>query len=390
MPNTITISAIAENLFRARDIVARELTGFIPSVTVNGGSEGVSINGTVNSIVTETPTVNNTVTPAMSVPDTGDQTIGVETMAIGQVANVRIPLNGEVFRKLDNTAGSQVALDQMLAQAMRAICNTIESHVATVVKNGASRATGAAGTTPFASNHDSIADLYQILADNGCPLSDGQRSLVISTAAGNKLRKLANLYKANEAGGSDLLRSGELLNLFGFSIKESAGVAMHTKGTAASSTITNAGYALGATTLNLASAGTGTILAGDVIALANDSGNLYVVKTGDADVSNGGSIVLNGPGLRKATGTVARAITVQSDYVGNAAFHRAAVELVMRPPAEPAGGDAAVDSLNLFDPQTGLSFNVSQYKGYKMNALDITVYYQAKVWKPEFVATLLG
>jgi hypothetical protein len=390
MANTLTVSAIAENLFRARDIVAREMVGFIPSVTVNGGSEGVSLGGTVNSIVTQVPTVNTSITPAMTIPAADDQTIGVETMTIGQTANVRIPINGEVFKQLENTVGSQIALDQMLAQALRAIVNNIETHVGTVLKNGSSRATGTAGTTPFASNHHILADMRQILVDNGTPMNDGQISLVINSAAGTKLRQIANLYKANEAGSSDLLRNGELLNLYGISIKESAGVVAHTKGTLGGApTSAVAGFAVGATSITLTAAGTGTIVAGDALSIANDTGNIYIVKTGDTDVSDGGTIVLNAPGLRKATGASTRALTV-ADYTANLGFHRAAVELVMRPPAEPAGGDAATDSMNLFDPVSGLSFNVSTYQGYKMNALDITCYYQAKVWKPEFVATLLG
>ncbi len=62
----------------------------------------------------------------------------------------------------------------------------------------------------------------------------------------------------------------------------------------------------------------------------------------------------------------------------------------MRPPAMPEGGDAAVDRMTIFDPVSGLSFEVALYLGYGMNLLEFTCYYQAKVWKPEFVATLLG
>lgn len=390
MANTLTLTSIAENIFRARDIVARELVGFIPSVIVNGGSEGVSLNGTVNSLVTAQPTVNSSITPAMTIPAADDQTVSVETVTIGQTANVRIPLNGEQFAKLANTVGQKTALDQMFAQAFRAIANTVEAHVATVVKNGACRATGTAGTNPFATNFDILADARQILADNGSPLNDGQLSVVLNTAAGATLRKLSTLYKANESGDTNLLRNGELLNLFGFSIKESAGVVSHTKGTGASSTTDNAGYALGATSLTLASAGTGTLLAGDVVTFAGDTANKYVVRTGDADVSNGGTLVLNAPGLRVAMSAATKAITVGGSYSANAAFHRNAVELVMRPPIAPPGGDAAVDVMDVFDPASGLTFQVAQYKGYKMNSIDITVYYQAKVWKSDLVATILG
>lgn len=386
MPNTLTLSALAENIYKARDIVAREAIGFLNSVTVNGGEEGVSLGGTANSIVTQVPTVNSSITPAMSIPAADDQTIGVEQVVIDQTANVRIPLNGEQFLKLANTAGTQVALDQMIAQALRAITNTIEAHVGVVVKNASSRAVGTAGTTPFASNHNTIASLRQILADNGCPMNDGQLSLILNTSAGTNLRNLANLYKANEAGSTDPLRRGELLNLFGFSIKESAGVASHTKGTGTSYQVNQTGLAAGSTAITV-DTGSGTIVAGDIITFASGAGSGHSYVVNSALASN--VVTLGKPGLRGAIADN-NAITVGNDYTANVGFHRAAVELVLRPPAQPPGGDAAVDSMDVFDPVSGLSFNASLYAGYKMNALDLTVYYKAKVWKSEFVATLLG
>lgn len=386
MANTITLSAIAENLFKARDTVAREAVGFLNSITANGGLDGVSTGGTVNSIVTAVPTVNSSATPAMTIPAADDQTIGVETVTIGQIANVRIPLNGEQFLKLSNTVGSQVAMDQMIAQALRVIVNTVEAHVGTVAKNGSSRAVGTAGTTPFSSNHSTIPLLRQILADNGTPMSDGQLSLILNTAAGANLRNVANLFKANEAGTSDTLRRGELLNLFGFSIKESAGVANHTKGTGTSYLVNQTGLATGSSAITV-DTGSGTIVAGDIITFASGAGSGYNYVVNSALASN--VVTLAKPGLRGAIADN-NAITVGNDYAANVGFHRSAIELVMRPPAQPPGGDAAVDSMDLFDPVSGLSFNASLYAGYKMNALDITTYYQAKVWKPEFVATLLG
>ena len=383
MANTLTISAFAENLFAAKDIVARELTGFIPSVLINSAEDGVSINGTVTSLVTAQPTLNTSVTPAMTIPDGDDQTISALTTSIGQVANVRIPMVGETWRKLNNTSGSKNALDALFAQAMRVIVNAIESHCGTVIKNGSSRAIGTAGTTPFASTHAVIPQVHQILKDNGCP-EDGQLSLVINTAAGTALRTLSNIYKANEAGSDTLLRKGTLLDIDGLMIKESAGVASHTKGSGTSYLINLGNVAVGSTVLTL-DTGTGTIVAGDVLTHASDSTNKYIVGTALA----ANVVTLNNPGLKIATANN-DAVTVGNSYTGNVAFHRNAVELIVRPPALPEGGDAAIDSLTISDSKTGLVFQVSIYGGYKMQMLDITTYYQAKVWKPEFVATLLG
>jgi hypothetical protein len=389
MANTLTITSLAENIFRARDKVARELTGFVGSVMINSDTAGVSKNGTVTSFKTGKPTLNTSYTPAMTIPAADDQTVEADSLQLTEVANVKIPLTGEDARKLENTAG-QAVIDDMFAQAIRQAVNAIEVHVGTVAKNGSSRAYGTAGTTPFASDHKPVNFVRQILADNGCPL-DGQVSLVMDTLAGTNLRNLSNLYQVNTAGNDSLLRQGVLQDISGIMLKESAGIATHTKGTLAGSPTSNsAGFLVGATSITLTAAGTGTIVTGDALSIANDTGNVYIVQTGDTDVSDGGTIVINAPGLRKATGASARALTLAANYTANVAFHKSAIELAMRPPAQPAGGDAAVDRMTIYDDKTGLVFEAAIYKGYGMQMIDITVFYKAKVWKPEFVATLLG
>jgi hypothetical protein len=392
MPNTITLDGLTEILHEARDIVAAEPVGFCNGVMINSnGIERVSLGGTVKSFRTAQPTLNTSFTPAMTIPSGDDQTIESDDLTIGQVANVKIPMTGETFRQIENTSGRENVKNAVIAQAFRKIRNAIEAHIGTVAKNGSSRATGTAGTTPFASNYNSVNAIRQILVDNGCSVDDGQVSLVMNTLAGTNLRNLSNLQKVNEAGSSDLLRRGVLQDISGIALRESAGVASHTKGTLGGSpTSAAAGFAVGATDILLtASVGTGTIVAGDALSLATDS-NVYIVKTGVADASTAATLVLNQPGLQKATGASTRALSLAANYTANVAFHRNAIELVMRPPAMPEGGDAADDRMTLFDEKSGLVFEIALYKGYGMNMLDITVFYQAKVWKPEFVATLLG
>lgn len=387
MANTLTISSLSEYMYSAMDKVMREPTGFIQGCMINSGNEGVSINGTVQSIRTAEPTLNTSYTPAMTIPAGDDQTVSVEELTIGQTANVRIPLTGETVKKFDNTVGSQRAIEDLFAQAIRKIVNAIESRAGVVLKNGASRAFGTAGTTPFGSNFNDIAEVRQILEDNGAPVDDGELSLVLSTSAGTNLRQLANLYKANEAGSDSLLRTGEIMNLLGFSIRSSAGVASHTKGTA---TLYDAagGEPLGETVIAVDGSDAGTILAGDVVTFAGDS-NKYVVKSATASGAASGNITLNYPGLKAALADTVEGTTGAS-YTGNMAFHRSGVELVMRPPAQPYGGDAAVDRMTIRDEKTGLVFDFAHYLGYGMAMYDITTFYEVKVWKPECVATLLG
>lgn len=385
MANTQTLTGFTELLYEARDIVAREPVGFASSVLVNSGSEGVSLNGTVKSFVAGQPTLNTDHTPAMTVPAGDDMTSTVEEMTISQVARVNIPLKGETVRQLDSTVGRANFVKNTLAQAIRVITNAIEAHIGTVAKNGASRAVGTAGTTPFASAHALIPQTNQILTDNGAP-QDGQRSLVLSTGAATNLKTLSHIYKVNENGSADTIRNGILLDIDGVSIKQSAGVASHTAGTGAGYLVNQTGLTTGNTAVTV-DTGTGTILEGDVVTFASGAGSGRSYVVGSALAAN--VVTLNKPGLRGAIADN-NAITVGASYTGNILFHRSAIELVMRPPAMPEGGDLAEDRMTLLDPDSGLVFEVALYKGYGMNLMEIVCYYQAKVWKPEFVATLLG
>ena len=387
MANVLT--DLAADIYKAADIVGRELVGVIPSATINSdATERAAQGDTIRSFATRSQAV-STVTPSMTIPEGVDQTVDSKVMTLSQTASVKIPWTGEDIKHVNNGSGFETIYGDQIKQAMRAISNQIESEVAADVAKYASRAHGTAGTAPFGSNFNDVAHLRQILVDNGAPVNDGQSSIVMNSHAGTRLRQLASLTSANQAGNDELLRQGTLLDLQGMMIKESAGIASVTKGTGANATTDDAGYAIGATTLTLASAGTGTIVVGDVITIAGDT-NKYVVTSGDADVSGGGTIEIGAPGLRVAIGASATAITVLDGGARNVAFHKAAVEVGMRAMAQPNGGDAATDRLTVQDDVSGLVFEVAAYKGYNKAMFDVACLYGYKVWKPDFAAVLLG
>lgn len=378
---------LAADLYKAADIVGREQVGVIPSVTINAGSERAALGDTVRSHFTRKPTLNTSYTPSMTIPEGDDQTVDNKTMTIDQVANVQIPWTGEDIRHVNNGAGFETIYGDQIAQAMRTITNAIEAHVATKAYQGASRAVGTAGTTPFGSDFDIVAEARQILVDNGTPM-DGQVTMALSTTAGTKLRNLAQLQKANEAGGDQLLRQGTLLDLQGVMLKESAGIQLHTKG-AGTGYLANGALAVDAKTIAVdgGTVNTTGIKAGDVVTFAADTVNKYVVGTGLTAVS--GNIVLNETGLRSAIPDN-NALTIGNSYTGNVMFHRNAIELVARAPEQPFGGDAAVDRMTVQDPFSGLIYEIAVYKGYGKTMIDITTFYAAKVWKSDFVALVLG
>ena len=381
MANVLT--NLAADIYVAADVVGRELTGFIPASTINAnGSERVAKGDTVRAAFTRAASVVD-VSEAMTIPEGTDQTVDNKTLSISNSRAVQIPYTGENIRSLNNGVGFETVYGDQIAQAMRALVNEMEADLAEEAYKNASRAFGTAGTTPFASNFSEVAELRQILVDNGMPANDGQASLVLSTVAGTNLRQLAQLQKVNEAGGSDLLRQGTLLELQGLSLRESAQVKAHTKGTGDSYLLNDASSAIGDTSI-AADGGTGTILAGDVVIFNGDT-NKYVVNTALA----GGAFAIGNPGLRLALADDA-AITVGNSYTANVAFHRRALEIAMRAPAVPEGGDAADDAMTIQDPFSGLVFEVRVYRGYRKTMIEVAAAWGVKAWKPDFIAALLG
>lgn len=381
MANVLT--NLAADIYVAADVVGRELTGFIPAATINAnGSERVAKGDTVRAAFTRAASVVD-VSEAMTIPEGTDQTVDNKTLSISNSRAVQIPYTGEDIRHLNNGVGFETVYGDQIAQAMRALVNEMEADLAEEAYKNASRAFGAAGTTPFASNFSEVAEIRQILVDNGMPANDGQASLVLNTVAGTNLRQLAQLQKVNEAGGADLLRQGTLLELQGLALRESAQVQAHTKGTGASYLLNDASSAVGDTAI-AADGGSGTILAGDVITFNGDT-NKYVVNT----ALSGGSLAIGSPGLRLALADNA-AITVGNSYTANVAFHRRALEIAMRAPAVPEGGDAADDAMTVQDPFSGLVFEIRVYRGYRKTMIEVAAAWGVKAWKPDFIALLLG
>lgn len=385
MANVLT--DLAADIYKAADVVGRELVGFIPASTINAdGSERAAKGDVVRAAFTREATAVD-VTESMTIPEGTDQTVDNKTLSITNARSVQIPYTGEDVLHLNNGVGFETVYGDQIAQAMRTLTNEMEADLAEEAYKNASRAFGTAGTTPFGSNFSEVAEIRQILVDNGMPANDGQCSLILNTLAGTNLRQLAQLQNANQAGGTDLLRQGILLDLQGLGIRESAQVQSHTKGTGTGYLADLvAGYSIDDDTIHV-DTGTGTILAGDVVTFNGDT-NKYVVGTGFAGDGDG-DIVLNPTGLRAALANNA-AMTIGDNYTANIAMHRRAMELAVRAPAVPQGGDIADDAMTVQDPTSGLVFEVRVYKGYRKTMIEVAASWGVKAWKGDFIATLLG
>lgn len=380
-----TLTGLITTIYNALDVVSRELVGMIPSVSVDAQYSRAAVGQTVSSPVAPAATATD-ITPAVTPPNDGDQTIGKIDMTITKARRVPVRWNGEEKLGLDNNGASyNIILRDQFAQAMRTLTNEMEADL-TALHIYASRAYGTVGTVPFTTNLSESAQLLKILVDNGSPTTDLR--MVISTAAGAAMRTLLQLTKANEAASTETLRRGILLDVHNFAIRESGQIKTHTAGTGASATTNNAGYAIGATVITLAAAGTGTFVAGDSITFAGDT-NKYLLAAGDADVSNGGTITLAAPGLRKAIAASATAITLIAASGRSLAFARSAIALATRLPALPEGGDSASDRVTVVDPVSGLGFEIAIYKQYRQVQYEVSIVWGVKAVKTEHIAALI-
>ncbi len=382
-----TLTNLIPDAYAALNVVSRELVGFIPAVMRDAKADRLAVGQSLRSSQAPVNTAGKNITAAMALPAAADQVIGNIPFTIQKARAFPFSWTGEEQASVDQGPGFLTIQQQQIAQAIRAAVNEIELDIATAASAGASRAHGTVGTIPFTTNLGDPAQVRKILDDNGAPKTD--RHLVIDTTAGANLRTLAQLTKVNESGDVSMLRQGELLNIHGFAIRESAQIITPTAGTAASATTDNAGYAVGATVLTLASAGTGTLIAGDIVTFAGDT-NKYVIASGDADVSGGGTITLAAPGLRKAMSAATKAITVVAAAARNVAFSRDAILLGARLPALTTPGDMAILRETLTDDVSGLSFELAVYPGYRMCTFEIGIAWGVAIEKAAHTALLIG
>lgn len=376
MANVFT--ALQPTLYSAAQEVAGEAFGVINAISANFDDKGVAIGDTVTVPVAPTRTPKD-YTPSMQTAAGDDATASGVQVTITANKYVDWHMTGEQIRSLENGGNDTEWVKQMIAQGMRSLRNMAEVACVTAIKQGASRAVGTAGTNPFASDINAIADLRKVLMDNGAPLADLQ--LCIDSTAGTAARKLGIVQQSYQAGSDAERRSGDLLRQFGFAIRESAGITQHVKGTG-SAYVTSGSTAAGVTDLALVT-GSGTVLAGDVVTFAADPANKYVVNNG---VAAPGTISLGRPGARIVI-PAANSLTIGNSYTPNLAFERSSVVGVMRPPIIPAN---PLMTQTLISDANGMTYLLVQVVGDGMVTWRLHLAYGFKAVNSGMIALLLG
>jgi hypothetical protein len=386
---TTTLTGLIPVIYEAFDIVAAERADAVRAVATDASAERAAVNQPIRSPVVgameaEDLEVNNV---ASSAPD---QTIGYVDMVINKVRSVPFGITGEEALSVSQSL-STINRDR-IAQAIRTIRNEVDADIC-AQHIYASRAYGTYNVTPFGTAGDlsDFAQPLKILEDNGAPASD-LHMVLGGSAIANLRGKMSNLFKVNEAGSEALLRTGALGEVMGFQLHNSAQVKRAVAvGTNNGSATTNAaGYDVGTTEITMADAGTGSIIAGDIITFAGDA-NKYLVVQGDNNVaSGGGTLIIAAPGLRQAIPAQATVITTVAATTRNMFFHRSAIQLATRAPAMPDGGDAADDVEIIVDPVSGIAYEFCVYRQKRQVRYEVNLAWGVKMIKPEFAGVLIG
>lgn len=383
MANTLT--GLIPTIHLAMDTVARKQIGFIPAVYKNASAARAAKDETISYPIVPTDDLED-ISPAATPADSGDVTVGVGSMTISKSQAFPIRITGEEERGLTNAGLNGSIMQQRFEQAFEKLAQAIEADIAALYPY-ASRAVKTAGLNLFDATDrlTALAQLRRILMDNGAQGQDLR--LVLGSSAGALLRSNDNLLKVNEAGSEQMLREGIIGRLMGFGVGESAQVAAHTNGVYTAPVVTT--LALGGTAIT----GTGldTLLAGDLLKIANDTANVYVLQSTPASAV---AATINAPGSKVAHAAATDAITplIATSYTPNMAFARNAIHLVTRAPAVPKIGgvdvDMAVDSYMITDPISGLTFEVRAYPQYHRLKIEVGIAWGVKAVKSDFIAIL--
>ena len=376
------LTGLAADIYLAADTVGRELTGFIPAATQNAETTRVAIGDDVTSHFTRQATAVN-VTPSMTIPEGTDQNVDNKKMQITKARAVQIPWRGEEQRSVNNGVGYSSIYGDQIAQAMRTITNEIEADAYAELQKSASLGFGAANANLFATDFDAVIDGRQLLVNNGCPTDD--ISLVLGGSV-TGLRKLTGLNEADKAGTTAFRENGTLLNIHQVQMRESSQVSAQTitgAGTHRINDTDSSNTIVGSTSLEVDGTTTAPT-AGEVFTLENQT-QKYVVGS-----SSTTTLVNLNAGLLQATADNALLTYETGNYFHNFMFHRRAFEIAVRPPALPEEGDAAIDSLLVQDPFSGLVFEIRVYGGYRKAMIEVAAAWGVKGWKPEFIVSGLS
>jgi hypothetical protein len=256
---------------------------------------------------------------------------------------------------------------------------------------------GAAGTKPFASNVNPVADVEGVLWAQGC--RGANRKLYVGGSDYTQALKLSDLKTASSAGDPKALRQGYIGNLFGLDCWRDSGRTAHVAGTITTGLAAKAATAVAAglkTCVATTAADTGAcaLKKGDIIAIAGQTQSTFVLTANATQAAAASDVTLTfEPALDTALAG-GEAVTVKASHDVNLAGDPQGLILVIRraqpvmglPGMEPQG-----DPITVLDPETNIPLTLWRYRQYHQSTLEFTVGpFGCGVGDARFLARLAG
>lgn len=333
-----------------------------------GGQLGSTVSIPVPSAISAT-----SVTPGPTPPNNTDLTSTSKTITLDQWKEARFYMSDK-----DKLQVARGYLPTTASEAIKAIANVVDSAILAQYVDIYNHA-GTAGTTPFATDLSEFLEARKRLINSLAPMNPWF-CLLDADAEANALG-LRAFQDASFRGDADGIRQGDIGFKLGAAWAVDQNIPTHTAGSASGATCA---VVAGNTTMTLDSAGTGDIVAGDAITVDSVQ---YTVVTGDTDVSDGGTIVVDrAPAANSASGT---AITVAANAVQNIVAHRDAFAFVNRPLIT-SDDEGLGRFLTQVDPVSGLALRLELVRGYKQTMYSFDVLYGTETIRPEFACRLMG
>jgi len=261
---------------------------------------------------------------------------------------------------------------------------------------------GASGTTP--DGLDDFANAAKELDDNKAPFTE--RFGIWDTASTAKFRQLDSLVEVDKSGTNTALRTGAIGNVYGIDNYMSQAVKTHTAGgytaladiTAAADisavNATDATTGLKYTSVTLTSAAgtsTATLLAGDILTFADDSGNVY-----KATVLEDTAAAVSGVVTAKVLPQITADDVTDTDvtfpdvtaraHKANLVFNRNAFGFVTRPLMPAPGADSSTQSFGGLSIRVVMDYDTST----KKTVMSMDILYGWAALYPELATRVLG
>ena len=331
----------------------------------------------------------------ISIPDSVAQAVHDVTPAASAPALVQVE-SGDRMLKLDQwreTYFDATDKDEVEAnvnwfmrqteQAAKALGNDMDGYVHKLIARYVSGGTGTAGTTPFATSGDELAEFFTANeALNAGLAPDDNRYVIVNTAAQTNLMKQSAFAAADERGSVVTGLTGQLGRKFGYDFFMSQNVQSIIRGSATATTMGQA--AKGATSFSVDAAGSAGINEGERLTVNSRS---YQVVTGISGAS--GTITVDRP-LEANIGDNT-SIARTASRVNNVALHRDAVTVAMRSPGPPSPRAGQAGSFSTHrDPESGIILQVEVQRLHAVTRYYFRTLYGGTVLHPELAYQIFG